>query len=247
MFDFTKVEALSNDFIIIEKNKFNIKKYDIQKICDRYTGIGADGVILYEDNNVLFINSDGSFASTCGNGLRCFARYYYLKTKQEKFVVKVGNNDIFIEILDDESILVNMGTFKILNTYFINVGKQNIKAVEVDLTNKHLVLFFKDIIKIDLKKYVNLINKKLKDINIEFIKLKSKESIDMRVWERGVGETKACGSGAAASLIASNYLGLTSNFIDIEMPGGVLVSYIKDSNVYIKGSANIVYTGRSCF
>jgi len=243
MFEFTKVEALANDFIIINKDIYDIKKYKISTLCDRNTGIGADGVILYQENKVIFLNSDGSYAKTCGNGLRCFAKFLYLKNKEKKFSIRLQDTVILVEILEDENILINMGTFEICRSYFINYIKQNIKAVEVNLNNYHLVLLMKSLKSLDIKKHVNHINKKLKDVNVEFIECVDNCSIKMRVWERGVGETKACGSGAAASLIATNYLGLTKSIVNVEMPGGILKAFIKNKNVYISGTANIVYSG----
>ena len=242
-FKFVKMQALANDFIIINKNDF--KNIDIKKICDRRTGIGADGLIVFENTDVLFFNTDASIADTCGNGLRCIAKYLYDKNfvNENKFKIHLINSTVEIEIKKND-IEVNMGSFKIIKSYFINFKNQNIQVAHVDLANNHLLVFLDNLENLNINDFVDHINKEIvHDANIEFINIVSKKEINMRVWERGVGETLSCGSGACASLIASNYLALTNTDVSVSMPGGSLNCKISNSNVLLTGTAEYVFSG----
>lgn len=138
-----------------------------------------------------------------------------------------------------------MGYYKVLNSFFINFKNQNIRVIEVNVSNNHLVVFYNELADLEIKDFVNHINKEIvHEANIEFLKVVSDNEINMRVWERGVGETKACGSGACASLIASNFLGLTSENIKVNMLGGSLDCVLKNQNVYLIGTASYVFTGK---
>lgn len=244
MFNFVKMQALGNDFIIINKKDFN--NFDIKKICDRHFGIGADGLIIYQNSNVLFFNSDSSPASTCGNGLRCIAKYLFDQNivSINEFKINLPNRTVDVIIENNDQIQINMGSFLINAPYFINYKNQNIQVVQLSLTNNHLVVILDDLSKLSILEFVDHINNEIvHDANIEFVNVISKAEVLMRVWERGVGETKACGSGACASLLALNYLEQLNSSAKITMPGGSLECSIKDSNVYLKGRAEYVFSG----
>lgn len=244
MFDFVKMQALGNDFIIINENEF--KSTNVKKICDRHFGIGADGIILYNRNLVKFINADGTFASTCGNGLRCISKYLYDEgiIKENNFEIKLENRNIFVSIKDADTIEINMGYYKVLKSFFINFKNQNVQVIEVNVSNNHFVVFYNELANLEIEDFVTHINKEIvHEANLEFIKIVNETEINMRVWERGVGETKACGSGACASLVASNYLNLSGASVKVNMLGGTLDCVLKNQNVYLLGSASYVFKG----
>ncbi len=249
--NFTKMQGLGNDFIILDLAEF--KKIEnnidtvIPKICNRNFGIGADGVIVVNDKENesdtdiawYFYNSDGSIAQMCGNGMRCFARYIYDKgilNKKKSFSVSTKAGVIVPEIISDSLVKVNMGkpvldSKKIPFTpednlnYEIELWSKKFILNAVSMGNPHCVIFTDEDTKTLAKDYGSDIE--LSDLfpektNVEFVKIISKEEIILDVWERGCGITLACGTGACASVVAGILNGLLSNKVLVHLPGGDL-------------------------
>ncbi len=264
---------MGNDFIIIEdlKSQLDLSPQVITKICDRRFGIGADGLILVRpakggDFFMLFFNSDGSQAEMCGNGIRCLAKYLYDRRLTLKTAMTIetlsGPREVllFLKAKRVEGAKVDMGLpiFKpelipmitegeeVINQP-IRVGKEIIKATCLSIGNPHCVIFVKDVVEAPVKKLGPIIenlpifpNK----VNVEFAQIANSRQIQLRVWERGAGETLACGTGACAAVVAAIKNELTERKVTVKLPGGKLdIEWAKDNHVYLAGPVEKVFTG----
>lgn len=241
----TKMHGCGNDFVFMDYGEFQktgISLEDLsKKLCDRHFGIGADGLIIPvpyqgEDADIewRYYNSDGTTAQMCGNGMRCFAKYVYDKglVNKKSFAVKTLAGIKKPEILDNGNIKVNMGK-PILNEpdipfngeKEITVQDKTFKINPVSMGNPHCVIFT-DETPMDLAiKYGPELEKHPyfpQKTNVEFVKVISKNEIEMAVYERGCGITLACGTGACASVVASVLNNLTTNNVKVNLPGGVV-------------------------
>lgn len=274
---FTKMQGAGNDFILMEYDEY--KKIEKKfpevaiKMCDRHFGIGADGIFIpvenpktYSDLGWLFYQADGSTAQMCGNGMRCFARYCFDKKiiNKRKFSVDTLAGKIVPEVLEDSKVKVNMGkpilepekipfkAYKNLNYSVLHdFRKFNLNAISMG--NPHCVIFTED-------EDINLLAKKYgpyfetndlfpEKTNVEFVRIKSREEIDVAVWERGCGITLACGTGACASVVAAILNNHCDKKVKVNLPGGSLfIEWSGDSqntsfDVFMTGEAEYVYTG----
>lgn len=246
-----------------------------KKVSDRHFGIGSDGLILISKSDIAdfkmnIYNPDGSEAEMCGNGIRCLAKFVYdkkmtnktsitvetlsgiktLDLKIEKGKVSLVTVDMGEPILDADRIpVINGFKEKSLNGIdFINVKVELKKFTCVSMGNPHAICFIDNINNIDIAKIGPIIeNDKCfpNKTNVEFIEIISKNEINMRVWERGTGETLACGTGACASVIASILNGYTDRKVTVNLLGGKLeiIWNKEDNHVYMKGPARTVYEG----
>ena len=254
-YTFYKYEGTGNDFIFIDNRQNNFPKNDIkliEKLCDRRFGIGADGLILLEndietDFRMVYYNSDGNQSSMCGNGGRCivaFAKSLNLIDDQTTFLATDGLHHAYV--LDNGIISLEMkdvDEVKIQDDYvFLNTG------------SPHHVMLLDDLDNYDVKKngakirYSNLYGKA--GSNVNFVKQLSDNHFRLRTYERGVeDETFSCGTGATATAIAMYAIGkTTSNHIKLDVEGGKLeVSFTKEGSVYtnvlLKGPATFVFQG----
>ncbi len=270
MFYFSKMQAIGNDFVIIDdiKNNFEYSfKLLAEFFCDRHYGVGADGIIVVDTSDVAdfkmrIFNSDGSEAEMCGNGIRCFAKYVYEKKLTDKEIFQIETLAGIKEVkltLENERIVsmveVDMGepSFddeKIPVIYLDGRDEKGIKVEEnevypISMGNPHAVCFVDDVDKVEIEKIGPMIedykyfpNK----TNVEFVQIIDKKHIKVRVWERGVGETLACGTGACAAMVISHIKKSTESEITVDLPGGKLeITYNK--KVILKGSAEFVFEG----
>ena len=254
-YTFYKYEGTGNDFIFIDNRQNNFQKNDIkliEKLCDRRFGIGADGLILLEndietDFRMVYYNSDGNQSSMCGNGGRCivaFAKSLNLIDDQTTFLATDGLHHAYV--LDNGIISLEMkdvDEVKIQDDYvFLNTG------------SPHHVMLIDDLDNYDVKKngakirYSDLYGKA--GSNVNFVKQLSDNHFRLRTYERGVeDETFSCGTGATATAIAMYAIGkTTSNHIQLDVEGGKLeVSFTKEgsayTNVFLKGPATFVFEG----
>lgn len=222
--NFSKYHGCGNDFIIVENIEENVAKLAIE-MCNRYTGIGADGLINLDRKNIKmnFYNQDGSHGSMCGNGLRCLSAYLLdnkIINKQE-FELLTDAGKMKVEVVDSKIPLfrINLGNPSFDSTKLqIETVKPNFLNEKLTYKNniyygyavligvKHLVIFVDDIngITKELGSYLSN-NPIFKDaINVDFVSLINNKELHLRTYERGVGFTKACGTGAAASFIITN-------------------------------------------
>lgn len=271
--NFWKMHGLGNDYIVVDNISGKLKEEELPnlavKLCNRRFGIGADGLLLiYPSQNadvkMRIFNSDGSEAEMCGNGIRCLAKYCFENglVRKDSFSVEtlagVKALDLKIENNIVKSVKVNMGSpnFEadkipiIWNGTFINrpinVEGEVFKATALSMGNPHCIVFVDNV-----ENYpVEVVGPKLenhelfpKRTNVEFVQIVSKEKLKIRVWERGVGETLACGTGACASVVAARILGKVNEAVTVELLGGMLTVKYHDNVVFMEGSAEKVFEG----
>ena len=271
-FQFSKWHGIGNDFIIVDGSKEQIEDYNKTaiEVCDRHFGIGADGLVMIlpseiADFKMRIFNSDGSEAEMCGNATRCIARYLYEQklTTKTKISIETKAGLIRPELVFKneqlETVKVDMGE-PILTAEDIPVagsGKDRVvhkklsildKSYQitcVSMGNPHCVIFVEDIDAVELEKIGPIIETHSmfpKKINVEFVEVKSKEHLRMRVWERGAGITLACGTGSCATIVAAVLNEKTGRSAKIELDGGDLfVEWSEDNHVYLSGPAEEVF------
>ncbi|QNO14520.1 diaminopimelate epimerase [Alkalicella caledoniensis] len=270
--EFTKMQGLGNDFILTE-NLMKLKRdwpNIAKKLCHRNLGIGADGLILVEPSNIAeykmtIYNSDGSLAKMCGNGIRCFGKYLYDKRYLQKsefsvetdsgikhLVLKIQFNkvvsvqvDMGPPFFEPKSIPVLAQGDKVVDKY-LKVIDKGFTFTALSMGNPHAVIFLDEIDNFPVEKYGPLIEKHSffpDKVNVEFVSVKKDGSLKMRVWERGVGETQACGTGACATLVAARVKGVVNNTAKVHLKGGTLKISWKGENVLMTGPAETVFTG----
>ena len=267
MLFFSKMQATGNDFLLINylDNKFQYSfKLLTQYLCDRHYGVGADGLLIIDKSEkanfmMRIFNQDGTEAEMCGNGIRCFAKYLYEKKMIDKDVftieTKSGIKEVYLEIEGDTvvSVEVDMGEpildFEKIPVFFDNTNKMEIEGLVVypiSMGNPHCVCIVDNLEKFDVKKYGSLIERYKyfpNKTNVEFVEIIDSQKIKLRVWERGVGETKSCGTGACASAVISNMYYSTDNEIFVELLGGNMKVRYNNQRVFLKGNAEFIFEG----
>ena len=270
---FTKMHGIGNDYIIFLDYDFSIDNPSLlaQKLCDRHFGIGSDGLIILTpssnaDIKMRIFNVDGSEAEMCGNAIRCVAKYVsdndiishdslLVETKSGLKKAQIISND-----KNEALVKINMGSVQLesdeLNsehrymimkpaiidddTYYLNY---------ISVGNPHCVVYTDDLEHLDINHIGPIFehNPIFKNrVNTEFVKVLDHNTLKMRVWERGVGETLGCGTGACAALVSSSINNLTDNHAKVILKGGILdICWDKINNLlFMTGSANYVYDGK---
>ncbi|AMA65147.1 Diaminopimelate epimerase [Candidatus Arsenophonus lipoptenae] len=245
---FSKMHGLGNDFMVVDAVTQNVC-FSTELICrlsDRYKGVGFDQLLLVEapydpefDFHYRIFNADGSEVFQCGNGARCFARFVRMKKLTNKRLIKVSTQSsrkLILLVEENEDICVNMGVpeFKSFNLFFKKekIKKKYISTIQqtrlcgiVFIGNTHCVLQVEnvDTIKVNLLGSILEKNKFFPDKpNIGFMQIVNHEHIKLRVHERGVGETQACGSSSCAAVAIGIKQGLLKNNVRVDLPGGML-------------------------
>ncbi|MCI5597098.1 MAG: diaminopimelate epimerase [Lachnospiraceae bacterium] len=272
---FTKMHGLGNDYVYVNcmEEKIENPAEVARKVSDRHFGIGSDGLILILPSDVAdfrmdMYNADGSQAEMCGNGIRCVGKYVYDYGLTEKESISVETLagikylDFSIEngkvalvtvdmgepILKAEDIPVLCEKDQVIEEPIFAAG-QEWKMTCVSMGNPHCVIFIDTPVKdFPLEKVGPLFESHErfpKRVNTEFIELIDKKTVNMRVWERGSGETMACGTGACASAVAAILCGYTEEEITLHLLGGDLrVRWDRDKNrVFMTGPAQVVFDG----
>lgn len=271
---FTKMHGAGNDYIYIDCFTEKVQNpKDLSKILsDRHFGIGADGIVLIKPSKIAdcfmdIYNADGSRAKMCGNAVRCTAKYIF-DNRIKKPIIKVDtlSGIKLVEIFSKDGIAtggrVNMGKpvfnghqiptrygTSIVKNEILNIDNKDYKITCLSMGNPHCVVFHNDIHKLFLEKIGPLFeNHEMfpERINTEFVEALSENSLKMRVWERGSGETLACGTGACAVAVASVINGICrkNEEIKIQAIGGILtVKWHQNDNVYLSGNAVKVFDG----
>lgn len=259
---FVKMHGLGNDFVIIaEKDlpkSIDIKAF-VMLVADRRYGIGCDQFITYRHDDALNVqmgiyNQDGSKALACGNASRCLSRLVFDLTKEKKITLHVGARKVLCEYISKDEIKVDMGAASFAADWMPEESalwqlaeRHSIEPKEmlcVDVANPHLVIFSKlsdqdrEIIgqnfqNIDLFK---------DGVNVNFASVDD-DKIYLQVWERGVGFTCACGSGAVASFAAANRLGFSGDKAEIIFDSGSLKMQKNGENILMSGPASYVFSG----
>lgn len=275
---FTKMHGLGNNYIYIDLFKHTIAEEHLsglaQGVSDVYTGIGSDGMILIQPSNAADVgmrifNKDGSEGQSCGNGLRCVAKYAYENgiIQRENFQIETRANTVDAEVsVKDgmvQEVTINMGD-PILRRATIpmmgedapqvvaepfTVGDEKLDVTAVSMGNPHAVFFVDSIVTAPLYELGPIIEKDQRfpdGVNVEFIEVISSRELNFQVWERGSGVTQACGTGACASVVAAVLNGRVQRNEDIivHLAGGDLVIKWDDNgSVWMTGGANVIATG----
>jgi len=242
-----------------------------KRLCRRRFSIGADGVLLIceptrddADVRMRILNPDGSEAEMCGNGIRCLAKYCYengiVKRNHIRIETLAGVKDVWLRIEDGEivSVRVDMGK-PILERRLIpmlgegicineelKVGGETFRVTCLSLGNPHCVIFVDDPGKVKVTEVGPKIEHHSlfpKGVNVEFVRVMGRDELEMRVWERSVGETLACGTGACASVVAGNILGKVDSRCVVHLPGGDLEVEYEGGRLWMTGPVERVYEG----
>ena len=256
-----KMDGLGNDFVIIDQRtqNLNLSKDQIIKICDR-NYIGCDQLILIKKNKKIgagleFYNSDGSVSSACGNGTRCVADLLAKKSNKKEIILWTSGGVLKSKILDNKLVETEIGIPKTnwdeiplsenLDTKNLNIkilnkkNKEHIGGTAINVGNPHVVFFVDNIENYNLKNIGPKIeNHKFfpEKCNVTLAEVINNNLIKVKVWERGAGLTKACGTAACAAAVAGNVNGLTEKKVDIKFTLGKLSIFIDEKNsVHMKG------------
>ncbi len=271
---FTKMHGCGNDYVYINGFTEHIedKVSFVKAVSDRHFGVGGDGAIFINPSEIAdfemeMYNADGTRAEMCGNGIRCVAKYVYDKGLTDKTSItiesfgKVKVIELTVENNEVTQVRVNMGK-PILKASEIPVVSQKepvvkekivVKDKEYEMTcvsmgNPHAVVFIDDVTNLEIEAvgpYFENHEAFPNRTNTEFVKVKDRNTVQMRVWERGTGETLACGTGCCATLVACVLNGLTDRKATIEVLGGkIQVEWDEESDcVFMTGPATIVFEG----
>ena len=248
---FIKMHGLGNDYIYVDcfcpETATLIAKTNLanlsQRVSDRHFGIGSDGLVLMlpsktADAKMRIFNADGSEAEMCGNAIRCVAKYLYESgiCREEHMEIETlsGIRSLALQVLFEKvvQVTVNMGK-PLIRQASIQCGIDPIGYTAVNIGNPHAVFFREAVPQLPT------------NTNVEFVRVSNKHELDVRVIERGSGETLACGTGACASVVAAIYHGLTERTVTVHLAGGDLqIQWKTDlSPVFMTGPATEVFRG----
>lgn len=272
LIEFTKMHGLGNDFMVIDliTQRFNLDALTIRRLADRHFGIGFDQLLIIEppefanvDFKYRIFNADGTEVEQCGNGVRCFARFVHDRhlTNKTKFKVQTMSGIVEPELGPNGWVRVNMGMPKFLpeEIPFIADEAEGLYTLELDnaeslsidvvnMGNPHAVTIVSDILAADVARLGPLIEKHERfpqKVNAGFLQIVDEKHARLRVFERGVGETLACGTGACAAAVSAMRRGLLSSQVEIQLAGGSLNIEWRDGEVvWMTGPTVTVYEGR---
>ena len=271
---FTKMHGIGNDYVYVNCFKETVEHPSEMaiKVSDRHFGIGSDGLILIKpsevaDGKMEMYNADGSQGAMCGNGIRCVAKYMYDYGITDKTSISVETKsgikylDLTIKDGKVDTVKVNMET-PILKAVDIPIRSEKEKVIDesvmvdgkewkitcVSMGNPHAITYIDDVKNLEIEK----IGPKFENheifpdrVNTEFVRVIDRNTVEMRVWERGSGETLACGTGACAVAVSSILNGLTEEEVTVKLLGGDLKIFWDrtENKVYMTGSATTVFDG----
>lgn len=271
---FTKMQGLGNDYVYVNcvnKKMENASEMSVL-VSDRHLGIGSDGLILINSSDIAdfemeMYNADGSRSEMCGNGIRCVGKYVYDYGLTDKTQISIETlaGIKYLELMAEDGkvrqVRVNMGSpvlkpegipiaLKGENVIDVPImaGESEYRMTGVGMGNPHTVVFMEDLERLNIEKTGPLFENHEyfpNRVNTEFVKVIDRKHVQMRVWERGSGETRACGTGACAVAVACILNGLTEDEVTVTLPGGDLqIQWERKENiVYMTGPAEVVFEG----
>lgn len=263
-----RYHGLGNDYLVFDPNhnELELDQANVKMICDRNEGLGADGVlegpILKEDGmHVKVWNPDGSESETSGNGVRIFAKYLmdHEYVKEQKFSIQTLSGPIEVECLNNRAteFRVKMGKAsfisreipvtgevrEVINESFIFHNKEY-KATCLTVGNPHCIIFMNQVtpeLAKELGPYVENADEFPEKMNLQICRKIDTGNLDIEIWERGSGYTKASGTGSCAAAVAAYRLGLVENRVNVNQPGGMIQIDIKDDDtIYMTGTVGYV-------
>lgn len=271
---FTKMQGIGNDYVYVncfEEHVENLSEL-ARKISDRHYGVGSDGLILIcpsdvADFEMKMYNADGSEGELCGNGVRCIGKYVYDRGLTDKTSISLmtggGLKNLDLKVKDGkvQTVRVDMGMpelfpakipvdlpGEVVMGYRLSVGSSLYEIHCVSTGNPHCVVFVRNPDSVDVETVGSMLeNHPLfpRRTNVEFVQVVDRTHLRMRVWERGAGETLACGTGACASIVAAVLTGRADRSVEMELLGGKLMLEWSpdDGHVYQEGPAEFVFDG----
>lgn len=271
---FTKMQGLGNDYVYVNCFKETIENPPemAKKVSNRNFGIGSDGLIMINPSDVAdfemeMYNADGSRSEMCGNGIRCVGKYVYDYGLAEKEHISVETLagikylDLTVEDGKVKLVKVDMGNPELVPANIpivadgdrvidepINVNGTEYRMTGVSMGNPHAVVYVEDVKGLDIEKIGPAFENHERfpnRVNTEFVKVLDQNTVEMRVWERGSGETMACGTGACAVAVACILNGLTEDKVTVKLLGGDLqIEWDKEADkVYMTGPAEVSFDG----
>ncbi len=272
LFEFTKMHGLGNDFVVIDaiRQSINLSTEDIRFIADRRFGVGCDQLLLVEqadspevDFHYRIFNADGGEVEQCGNGARCFARFVHDEglTQKTQIPVSTRTGNILLSLRADGQVQVNMGVPKWLpaDIPFVSAQQESVYTIATDfgdyelgvvsMGNPHAVIMVDDIDTAPLDTVGAAIEKHPRfpeKVNVGFMQVIDATHVMLRVYERGAGETLACGTGACAAVVSGQLRGLLAENVIVQLPGGKLDISWRGAGqpVYMTGPAESVFKGK---
>lgn len=266
---FTKMQGAGNNFVVFED--MEVKHNDLgtlaKKLCDRNFGIGGDGILVVRrskiaDIQMIIINSDGSYAGMCGNGIRCFAKYVYENNmvRKSEFTVETGDGikvcHLFIEDNKVKAVKINMGRESFNPKFIPALGEEEIIKKHICVNGKsynitslllgvpHTVLLTEEGgFKVEEGAAIETYELFPQGTNVNFCRVVNREEIKVNTWERGAGPTLACGTGCCSSVVVCNKLNLVDKSVKVMAPGGILTIEITDDGIMMTGPAENVFKG----
>jgi diaminopimelate epimerase len=241
---FTKMQGLGNDFVVLD-GPLQLTAAEIAELCDRRFGIGADGVLVVTNGEPIrmeYWNADGSVAEMCGNGLRCVARYAYDKgwARDRNFTVATPVGERGVRILED-TVEVELGRTTVTG----HTDFEGERLHLIDVGNPHAVVIVDDPSRVDvaiLGARIGTDDQFPNGTNVEFITVSNGE-VTMRVWERGVGETSACGTGMVAAAFVASKTDKLEGPIPVNVSGGRGYVELRDGVSWLRGPAEYSFRG----
>ncbi|GAM56339.1 diaminopimelate epimerase [Vibrio ishigakensis] len=274
-FHFSKMHGLGNDFMVVDCITQNIffSPELIRRLAGRHTGVGFDQLLVVEapydpetDFHYRIFNADGSEVEQCGNGARCFARFVTMKGLTNKYSIRVSTKKgkILLKLEGEDQVMVNMGVpefepnkipFKAKQaekTYILRAGHHTLFCGSVSMGNPHVVTVVDDVATANVEEIGPLLESHERfpeRVNAGFMQVLSRDKINLRVYERGAGETQACGTGACAAVAVGIQQGLLDSSVEVSLPGGKLrIDWQGEGKpLFMTGSATHVFDGQiSC-
>ena len=268
---FAKMHGIGNDFVVIDAITQNVflSKEQITALADRHFGIGFDQLLLVEppydpeiDFHYRIFNADGSEVEQCGNGARCFARFVRLKqlTNKSRITVSTKAGNIVLYVEDDDQITVNMGSPQLEPgkipmranrqelTYLERINGETVMFGAASMGNPHAVITVADVASAPVETLGPALQAHERfpaSVNVGFMEVVASDHIRLRVYERGAGETLACGTGACAAAVVGQLQGKLGPKVRVDLPGGTLTIRWKggDAPVRMTGPAEHVFDG----
>ncbi len=272
LLNFTKMHGLGNDFVVFDaiNQHIELTTEQVRFIADRRFGVGCDQLLLVEkprssaaEFRYRIYNADGGEVEQCGNGARCFARFVVDKglTQNSSIPVETASGLIVLDLEDNGQVCVNMGVPDLrpaslpfdadiqAKSYPLNVQGEVYSIAAISMGNPHAVLRVDDVKTAPVEKIGALIESNPRfsqRVNVGFMQIVAKDAINLRVYERGAGETLACGTGACAAVVAGQIQGWLGETVKVSLPGGELVIRWQggDNPLYMTGSATHVFEGQ---
>ena len=270
MLEFTKMHALGNDFVMLDgvRHVVDLTSAQIKGLADRHRGIGCDQVIVAErgrdgtDFHMRVFNADGGEVGQCGNGARCLGVWVVQQqlTSSRKLLISTATTRLELEVRTEQQVQLKTAEpdFTLAAVPFQAEHDESLHSIEVDgervtfsvvsVGNPHAVILVENLDKVPLSQWGPAIENHHRfpeGTNVEFLLPLARDRLALRVWERGVGETLACGSGACAAMVTAHRLGLVDDCVAVELPGGIAtVRWSGSGAVFLDGPVTTVYQGQ---